>query len=63
MTTDEQRAAAAALVGKRVQFHHEPGDSAPIRVVGAHAGMVILDGYAGQFAPGLFRVVEESDAG
>lgn len=60
-----QRLAAQALVGKLVIFDHwvDNGhcvdNGPPLRVSSAENGMVTLQGFAGRFAPHLFKVVEE----
>lgn len=58
----EQARAAAALVGRRVIFHHRPDDE--LRVVASTTtGMVRLDRYVGEFSPYLFHVVEDEPLG
>jgi hypothetical protein len=62
---DVQRELAESLVGKHVRFAHLPDTSQapPIYVRGATAnGMVLLEGFAGYFAPHLFVVWEPSES-
>jgi hypothetical protein len=51
---------AEALVGKYVRFAHLPKSKAtPIRVIRAtDKGMIVLERWAGEFAPHLFVVVD-----
>jgi hypothetical protein len=51
---------AEALVGKYVRFAHlSESKASPVRVVRAtDKGMIVLEGWVGEFAPHLFVVVD-----
>lgn len=54
----ERKKEALALSGKRIRFAHMPED-AEVRITSiCWNGMVTLEGFAGEFAPHLFVVVE-----
>jgi hypothetical protein len=55
-----QKDAALALLGRRVFFAHRPEGIPAARVTTVTGGMVCLEGWAGEFAPHLFVVAEES---
>jgi hypothetical protein len=64
MTTDirAQRQLAFTLLGKHVRFAHMPADVAGSLVLFVtDTGMVVLEGWTGEFAPSLFVVVPRAD--
>lgn len=53
----ERKDAAIVLLGKRVLFSHQV-EGAPFRVLSCGwNGMVTVEGFVGEFAPHLFRVI------